>query len=389
MSVKINNVNFLLNSTNRKIIIIELKLEYRKVLRGFRELKLSHHIKKFYLLFLIGACIIPLFSIRPTATSDNKLLRLANEFQKADSSQVVFSEPSQFIPELNTLANTQDYQTYELKEGETLSTLDDRLANVNKESLEVNNSSVEIKAGKKLIIPSNDGLLIGYNKDTNLEEISKALNKDIKDIKNQTKNNPDGFVFIPSSTPKKTKTDFDTAIIKLRTPVPIPQAIVFNSNNRSNPSANNSITLGSSDFTDRLNSFISNTRGRSQHDGNGWSWGQCVSLVKQWQNFIGARSGYWPGNYPSPSYYAYLNGNTSMAPSTPSYRVVVVSDMNAMKAGDILITTGYPSHTGIATGRVGGGTFDIYDQNSPAGSPPKFNTYPNRMFIGALRYIQN
>jgi hypothetical protein len=31
----------------------------------------------------------------------------------------------------------------------------------------------------------------------------------------------------------------------------------------------------------------------------------------------------------------------------------------------------------------------MYDQNSPFGSAPRFNTYPNRMFIGALRYIKN
>jgi hypothetical protein len=78
-----------------------------------------------------------------------------------------------------------------------------------------------------------------------------------------------------------------------------------------------------------------------------------------------------------------------MAPDVPSFRIVIVTDVNALSSGDILITTGYPSHTGIATGRKGGGTFDMYDQNSPVGSAPRFNTYPNRMFIGALRYIRN
>jgi hypothetical protein len=382
----------IIDSSNRKILLIELKLELRKIQKQIKNLKISHHLKKFYLVFFICACLIPLFSIKPTATSDSKFLKLIKDFQLSENKEVVFAEPINYIPTLTETSKSSDFFVYKLKTSETQDTLLSRFSFINKSTLSINNPGKEFKEGSDIIIPNKNGYLFGYNKDTNFDEMAKALNKDANDLKKLSQTSQEGFVFVNGEDPEKIKKDFDIAIIKLRTPAVVEKKITFakaNTSNNNNGSVQVNSSIESSDLSGQLSAFISSTKGVNQHDGNGWSYGQCVSLVKRWQQYIGARSGFWPGNYPAPAYYTFLGGNSSMAPNSPSFRVVVVSDVNSLKAGDVLITTGYPSHTGIATGGIGKGTFDIYDQNSPVGSGPRFNTYPKSMFIGALRYIKN
>jgi hypothetical protein len=379
MSILKSKILSLLNSDSRKIMAIETRLEFRKIKKSIGSLNLGHHLKRFYLLFFILSCLIPLFAIKPSASIDNRFLQITNQFQVADNTPVTFAEPISFVPQVESNFKSSLFQKYKIQVGENMDLLEARLRPISRETLEVNNAGKEFKADEEIIIPAANGLLIGYNKDTNFNEMAKALGKEESEI---TKNNGDtkeGYIFQASDMPAQLKKDFDTAIIKLRTPVNINRPINFSQ----------AYNYPSSDLSGSFASFVSNTQGVLVDDGNGWSLGQCVSLVKRWQNFIGAPSGYWPGNYPAPAYYSYLNGYTSMAPASASFNIVVVSDPYSLRAGDLLITTGYPSHTGIATGRVGGGTFDMYDQNSPMGSAPRFNTYPNSMFIGALRYIKS
>lgn len=392
MSTMKNKLLSIIDSNNRKILLIELKLEIRRIQKSIKNLKISHHLKKFYLVFFICACLIPLFSIKPTATSDSKFLKIIKDFQLTENKEIVYAEPINYIPTLAENITSTDFFVYKVKANENVDTLLSRFNFINKSTLTLNNPNKEIKDGSDVIIPNKNGYLFGYNKDTNLDEMSKALKKDLNELKKITQANTEGYIFAEGEDPEKIKRDFDTTIIKLRTPVVVEKKITFAKTNnivQNNNAQVNSSSIESSNLSEQLSSFISSTKGISQHDGNGWSMGQCVSLVKRWQQFIGARSGFWPGNYPAPAYYSFLGGNSSMAPSSPSFRVVVVSDVNSIQAGDILITTGYPSHTGIATGGKGNNTFDIYDQNSPVGSSPRFNTYPKSMFIGALRYIRN
>lgn len=381
----------LLNKVKRtfKVLLIETKLELRKIKKSIKALKIGIHLKKMYLLFLIVACMIPLFTIKPSAITDNRIMQFATNNQDIDNSPIYFSEPEKVIPNIENTVPSSDYQQYTLKENENLETLSARFSDIKKETLTINNQDKEFKNGTNIIIPTQNSYLIGYNKDSNFEEIAKALNKTQTEIINLKKDNSEGYLTILTDNPEQAKNDYQTSLIRLRTPTKIKNQILL-TNNKPNQSQGVTIMNNSTseNFSGRLETFISNTKGILQHDGNGWSNGQCVSLVKRWQQHIGAKAGFWPGNYPAPAYYSYLNGNRSMAPDIPSYRVIVVTDVNSISAGDLLITTGSPSHTGIATGRVSGGTFDIYDQNSPAGSPPRFNKYPNRMFIGALRYIK-
>lgn len=120
-------------------------------------------------------------------------------------------------------------------------------------------------------------------------------------------------------------------------------------------------------------------------DTGGTYLGECVSLVKQWGAFIGRGQGYWPGDYPREAFNAYRNGD---------YRIVgndrntsVVSDWRDLQAGDIIIMQGFPSHTGVASGKKTGSQYEMFDQNSPrTGDPSYLHMYDGSKFIGGIRY---
>jgi hypothetical protein len=386
MSNPIRNLTSYLASPKFKMHALDTKLTIRKTLFNINQLAVTHHFKKFYLVFFIAACLIPLYTLQPLASSeDSKFIKLTNQLQvDSKNTNSEYSDLTLYTPNLSEVKSSY-FVTYKLQQGDSLDKIQARFSNISKTSLEVNNANREWKEGIDILVPTSNGLLIGFNKDTNLEEYAQATGQPLDVIKGSKGSQAEGYFFFPTQTPSEFKKSFDENIKKLRQP----KIIIQNSNGSVSRPSYQTYNVPSGNLASQFQDFVSRTRGISQHDGNGWSPGQCVSLVKQWQIYLGARSGYWPGNYPAPSYYAYLNGNKSMAPDVPSFRIVIVTDVNSLSAGDILITTGYPSHTGIATGRNSGGTFDIYDQNSPFGSAPRFNTYPNRMFIGALRYIRN
>ncbi len=386
MSNPIRNLIRYFTSSDFKMRLLESKLNIRKTIFKLNQLTITHHIKKFYLVFFICACMIPLYTLQPLASSeDSKFLKLTNQLQvDAKSNPIEYSDLATYTPNLSEVKSSL-FETYKLKKSDNIDKINARFNNLNRTTLETNNANREWKEGNDIIIPKSNGLLIGFNKDTNVEEYSQAINQSLDTLKNAKGDQTEGFFFFPSDNASELKKSFDSNIKKLREP----KVVIQSSNGSVTRPSYTAYNVPSGNLSSQFQDFVNRTRGVNQHDGNGWNPGQCVSLIKQWQRYLGASSGYWPGNYPAPAYYAYLSGNRSMAPDVPSFRIVIVTDVNALSAGDIIVTTGYPSHTGIATGRNSGGTFDIYDQNSPFGSAPRFNTYTNRMFIGALRYIKN
>ncbi|MGL4759020.1 MAG: hypothetical protein ACRCXZ_06795 [Patescibacteria group bacterium] len=371
--------------TKLKLHLLDAKLTLRKFKKNVEDNHVFHNAKKFYLIFLIIACLAPLYALKPYASSeDSRFLRLASQLQvDSQNNSIEYLELSTFTPNLKEVVS-KDFQVYTLKSSETKETITARFPNLKKETIEINNQNREWKEGNEIVIPNNNGLLIGFNKESKNEEYAKALSKSVEELNKMKNGSEQGFIFIKSDDPKRSKEDFDQRIREIQTP--ITQASAAQLNNRSFDVPVYSNRNG--DLAPQFSDFVNRTKGRLQHDGNGWYPGQCVSLVKQWQLYLGGRTGVWPGGYPAPAIYSYFSGNTAMAPETPSFRVAVIRNVNALSAGDLIVMTGYPSHTGIATGRVGGGTFDMYDQNSPFGSPPKFSTYGNGSFIGALRYVK-
>jgi hypothetical protein len=136
--------------------------------------------------------------------------------------------------------------------------------------------------------------------------------------------------------------------------------------------------------SDEFNRFYAQTNGKKIADPNGYYPGQCVSLVKQWGAFIGRRYGFWSGDYPEPAFNAYRMGDKRMVGDDPN--TSIISDWRQLQAGDIIIMRGYPSHTGIASGKISGSRYEMLDQNSPQGSEVTLHTYDGSNFIGAIRY---
>jgi hypothetical protein len=150
---------------------------------------------------------------------------------------------------------------------------------------------------------------------------------------------------------------------------------------------------GGMPFTDRLNAFYTKYQNQRVADPRGYSHGECVSLAKQWQDYIGASYGIWPGDYPHTALRAFDNGNYAMAPDNDKYTVFNVTHIYDLEPGDIVITHpkyGY-SHTGIATGNnvLGSQKIEIIEQNSPAGSGVvQIRSIEVPEIYGALRYIK-
>jgi hypothetical protein len=138
-------------------------------------------------------------------------------------------------------------------------------------------------------------------------------------------------------------------------------------------------------LNDKFSSFFSQNDGRRVADPGGYYPGECVSLVKQWGAFIGRGQGYWPGDYPRQAFNAYQSGDRRMVGNDGS--TSIISDWHQLKAGDIIIMQGAPSHTGIASGKLNGSQYEMFDQNSPrTGDPSHLHMYDGSKFIGAIRY---
>jgi hypothetical protein len=152
------------------------------------------------------------------------------------------------------------------------------------------------------------------------------------------------------------------------------------------------------DFGNSINEFYSISNGKSipappPETENSILFGECVSLVKQWQVFIGGERGYWSLGYPVETFKGlYLQGNKEMAKDNAKYITYGFNSVNAIRAGDIIIldpSTSPSSHTGIATGVVDNNQFEIIDQNWDGNKgPTRKSKYNNNTFIGAIRYIK-
>lgn len=381
-----NIIGHLKNKEKRKYFFIEFKLEFRRLKRTILNSGIGQHISKMYLLFIALALIIPLFTINPSAKIDNRLSQIAQEYEIKDEFTINFAEPMAITPSFEKIKDTENYQKYTLKENENIDSLVARFSNIKKESITYSNPGKKIESGKEIVIPKENGLLIGYNKQASSKELSDGLNKTLGEVKEILKNTPEGYFFVKGDKPADLKKEYDKRLSRSRYNI--------DSQVRVNITPQYSITeseaIPNQDFSNPMNNFIAQYQGRRHHDGNGWANGECVSLVKRWQQFIGAAYGIWPGysGYPRNAWAGYRYGNRGMAPENQTFGVMVVSDVNSLKPGDVVVINTPTSHTGIATGKYYDGSYEVFDQNSPVGSGARFTSYSKSSFIAALRYYK-
>ncbi|MGL4758567.1 MAG: peptidoglycan-binding protein [Patescibacteria group bacterium] len=147
-------------------------------------------------------------------------------------------------------------------------------------------------------------------------------------------------------------------------------------------------SISAINYESRINEFYIKYSGKRIPDPNGYLSGECVSLVKQWQKFIGQEFGFWPGDTPVTALQAYKNGNRTMALSSFKSKVEFIGDINQVKPGDILVFgTPYGNHTGIATGKYINGWIEMIEQNNPAEKGITQKQLMNQnSFKGALSY---
>jgi hypothetical protein len=152
------------------------------------------------------------------------------------------------------------------------------------------------------------------------------------------------------------------------------------------------------DYTDNVNLFFSINVGQTlpvpppEINTPGLN-GQCVSLVKQWQVFIGGVSSAWGANYPLEAFNdGYMKGNKLMAQDNNKFTTFGFRTVNALRAGDLVMldpSSSPSSHTGIATGVIDNNQFEILDQNWDGNhGPSRKSKYSNSTFVGAIRYIK-
>jgi hypothetical protein len=147
----------------------------------------------------------------------------------------------------------------------------------------------------------------------------------------------------------------------------------------------------------QLNNFIAINKGKtvpSAVDGVSFR-GQCVSLVTQWQRFIGKPSGYWVedrnGNVPIPAWNALINGNYNSIVAGER-NIDLIRDINNVQPGDVLIINSfspYYSHTAIAISSKKNGGIEIFESNANNQAPNTSATIgfmTSNKFIGAIRY---
>jgi hypothetical protein len=163
---------------------------------------------------------------------------------------------------------------------------------------------------------------------------------------------------------------------------------------RGNLGGGEKTTIGLSSGNDQMDkafdTFYSIHKGQRWPDPIGYSHGECVSLSKRWQNFLGASYGIWPGTdgSPSESFDAYLLGNKAMAPDNNTFTISVISSVENIKKGDIVVTKQgrLYSHTAIATGLKDERSLEVIEQNNPIETGVvKVGSISLGSFKGALR----
>jgi hypothetical protein len=152
------------------------------------------------------------------------------------------------------------------------------------------------------------------------------------------------------------------------------------------------------DFGNSLNEFYTISNGKAlpappPESDNSVLFGECVSLVKQWQVFIGGERGYWSLGYPVETFKGlYQIGNKEMAKDNDKYLTYGFTSLASIRAGDIIIldpSSSPSSHTGIATGVIDSNQFEIIDQNWDGNhGPTRKSKYSYASFVGAIRYIK-
>jgi hypothetical protein len=150
-------------------------------------------------------------------------------------------------------------------------------------------------------------------------------------------------------------------------------------------------------YQDLLNSFISQNKGKSVYNPRGGGEelrGQCVSLVTQWQQYIGKQPGYFVGNFPIPAWNALVNGDYGSI-AGGNRNVDLINNVNVVQPGDILIINTFPgasngySHTAIATSTFKNGVVEIFESNANNKAPntsATLGTMKASTFVGAVRY---
>jgi hypothetical protein len=361
-----------------KMWLIETKVDLRNKAKNFNT-KLSKIIrfinlaKKMYLVILVLTILVSLNAILPQAFNKSR----ANQFFKAEdvSTKIIFT-PSSVIPVIKAGAY-QDYTVYSLKEGETLEIISSRTT-LKIETITLNNVNKSFKAGEIIVLPRTNGYLFGYNKDISKEDIKEITGKEI--------DREEGYILLEGENVANIKKEITTKQVRIeykkRFGVDLIGDFVV-------------VGQGTSDFTAEVNAFYNSHKGYRWVAPDGSYLGECVSLSKRWQTFIGASFGVWPGENGSPglAFDSFTSGDKSMAPDNNKFYTGAVLNPYDIKAGDIVTTkfnySARFSHTGIATGKVENGNIEIVEQNNPSwtGATQIGNT-PISGFRGAIRYIK-
>jgi hypothetical protein len=171
---------------------------------------------------------------------------------------------------------------------------------------------------------------------------------------------------------------------------PIPNSSLLSYQNSVSSSSNGK-------YTSQLNSFIANNIGKSVYNPRGGGEalrGQCVSLVTQWQSFIGKGPGYFEGDYPIPAFNSLVNGNYGSIVAG-NRNIEIIRNVAEVQPGDILIINTFPgaangfSHTAIATSTFNNGKVEIFESNANNAAPnttATMGSMNSSKFYGAVRY---
>jgi hypothetical protein len=369
---------------------VELLLEGRKVINYFNNsfigsLKNSTFciiFSKFYLLFIVVGFTMALSNLQSTASSKDRLSIQNEAFVNFNTQPLIFEAPAIIIPTITVGEFNNYYQVYKIKPSETLEVLASRFG-INQESLTINNPGSKFEVDNEIIKPSQNGYLFGFKSTYSKEKLAKHTKLSLEELNLQVGDKTEGYILVVGDNPVELKNQIDQSITREKYQLDEARRISIANQIVATKAFSNNIP--NSNLSSKLNAFIGFTKGKIQHDGNNNSYGQCVSLVKQWQLFLEVPTGIWYGNYPRQAYFAYLGGyNNGIAPANSKYNIHVIQDVNNLQAGDIVVLTGYPSHTGVATGNMSDTQYDLYEQNP---GTPGIRGFSKNGFIGALRYV--
>lgn len=167
--------------------------------------------------------------------------------------------------------------------------------------------------------------------------------------------------------------------------------------------ANNLTNVASNfNFSTILKEFITETQGKTiplpPPETDRSLDGECVTLVKAFQNKIGVGSSAWAAYYPEDKWNKFSKGDTSGFKDTSKFKVVQITDYESLEAGDIIIINQkykfnpelnlWVTHTGLFMNYTPNKTkYTIWDQNSNKGRIASSNEYNKSSFVGAFRYI--